>query len=740
MSVFEELKRRNVFRVAAAYLIVGWLILQVGEVLAPALRLPDWTTSAVVYFLILGFPVAMIFAWAFELTPDGLKRQAEVDRERSITRATGRALNGWIIGLLAIALGIAAFDRFVLAPDRNAAEIEQAVRDARDAQPESPDSAEVTGPSIAVLPFVNMSSDPDQEYFSDGISEEMLNVLARYPGVRVAARSSSFQFKDENLNVMEVARELGVSHVLEGSVRKAGERIRITAQLIEASSGYQLWSDSYDRELRDVFAIQDEISAAIGEALQITLALGGAAPQVPEAASVSAYETFLAGRQLVNQRGRANLERAVVLLESTVAKDPDYAPAQAQLAIALMLLSNVAGAYGDWPFPEAKARAQPHLERALMLDDTLAEVHGAQALAALLEPDYAATKRHAERAIEINPSYADAISWLSLAAVNLGHYDEAMAALERSLVLDPLSVTGRANLAMTRSRTGQIEAGISLAEQVGEISLIAKYLIRGAIAHDNQADLVSALGWFMKLHDGNPGSSFASRYLAYIFGELGLMAEALRLREDMWFHAYASNGDWQAAVAELQALLEANPDDKQRRLHLASALLFSGNTTEARAQFERLLAAEDGLTLRDPFWYSAYPTMHAAWLRRLDGDEAGAEALMTLARLDLEAHIAAGRQISWNDRSAALLAAMEGNDAAALQHMEAAFLRGHRDLSLFNEPALVRLSQEPAFLDLERRMTEDLAKQRVEVLQLICQGNSAEDAWSPLPETCAEVP
>ncbi|MDX1461318.1 MAG: hypothetical protein R3348_09715, partial [Xanthomonadales bacterium] len=423
MSIFQELKRRNVFKVAAAYIIVSWLILQVGDLLAPALRLPEWVTSALAFFVILGFPLAMVVAWAFEVTPEGIKLQKEVDRDQSITHITGRRLDFWIIGLLAAAVIVFAFDRFVLAPERNAAEIEQAVQQAREAQSEAGDSQQATGTSIAVLPFVNMSNDPDQEFFSDGISEELLNVIARYPGLRVAARTSSFQFKGQNLDVAEIARKLRVSHVLEGSVRKAGDRIRITAQLIEAENGYHLWSESYDRDLVDVFAIQDEISAAIGDALKVTLALdvGGAAiPTVAEAASIAAYEKYMEGRQLIHQRGRVNMERAMVLLEAAVHEDPQYAPAHAQLAIAYLMLSNNPGSYGDWPFPESKARAMPHIERALELDERLPEAFGALTLAGIIEPDYAMAMRHAERALELNPSYADAINWKSLAAFNSG--------------------------------------------------------------------------------------------------------------------------------------------------------------------------------------------------------------------------------------------------------------------------------------------------------------------------------
>ena len=293
-------------------------------------------------------------------------------------------------------------------------------------------------------------------------------------------------------------------------------------------------------------------------------------------------------------------------------------------------------------------------------------------------------------------------------------------------------------MAMALSRTGRTEAGISLADEVGELSISARYTARGLIAFDT-GNLAESVEWMLKLYDINPGDTFANNYLATEFGRLDLMPEALRMRDDLWFQAYRAAGQWPQAVLELEKLLETNPGDSRRRIYLASALLFAGRYAEARSQFEALLADEPDAALRDPIWYAPFPTLRAAWLRQQDGDEQGARALLALARTDLEAHEAAGRQVSWNERSAALLAAMEGNDAAALHHLERAYALGHRDLSLFDEPALSRLEAEPVVQDLRRRMIEDLAEQRRAVLQLICRGNPAVDQWRPLPGTCAEA-
>ncbi len=361
MSLFNELKRRNVIKVTIAYIVMAWLVMQVADVILNNIVAPGWVFHVLLLFLAIGLPFAVFFAWAFEMTPEGLKRESEVDRSQSITTKTGRKLDFLIIGVLVLALGYFAYDKFVLSASRDDALVEattQAVTE--QAATESEASAE-SDKSIAVLPFVNMSDDASNEYFSDGISEELLNVLAQYPDLRVAARTSSFQFKGQNPDIEDIAQTLHVNYVLEGSVRKSGTRLRITAQLIEARTGFHLWSETFDRELVDVFAIQDEISAAIGDALEIQLALESAtdksSPTVLVATSMEAFEAYMHGRQLINLRGRANLEEAVTHLERALALDETYAPAHAQLAIATSLLSTTPGSYGDMPKAEVAARA-----------------------------------------------------------------------------------------------------------------------------------------------------------------------------------------------------------------------------------------------------------------------------------------------------------------------------------------------------------------------------------------------
>ncbi len=260
MSLIAELKRRNVFRVGVAYAIVGWLLLEVASVVLPALHLPDWALTLLVVFVVAGFPLALILAWAFEMTPEGIRRETDVDPAESVRHSTGRKLDFAIIGLLAIAVAYFAF---------------------RGGDPISPTGSTGQVKTIAVLPFADMSGDPEQEFFSDGISEELLNVLAKVKGLQVTSRTSAFAFKGTNTSIPEIAEKLGVEHVLEGSVRMAGDRVRITTQLIEVSTDSHLWSESYDRNLSDIFAVQDEIAAKVGEALKVALLGANAKPIRP---------------------------------------------------------------------------------------------------------------------------------------------------------------------------------------------------------------------------------------------------------------------------------------------------------------------------------------------------------------------------------------------------------------------------------------------------------------------------
>jgi TolB-like protein len=436
LSLFNELKRRNVLRVGAAYLIAAWLIVQVVETLFPIYGLSDAAIRLVVTFSAIGLLPVVVLAWAFELTPEGLKKDKDVDRSQSIALQTGKKLDRAIMVVLAIALGYFAFDKFVLTESREATLVEAARQEGH-----SEALVESYGEkSIAVLAFQDMSRDKDQEYLSDGIAEELLNLLARIPELRVISRSSAFSYKGKDIKLAQVAEELNVAHILEGSVRKAGNQVRITTQLIEARSDTQLWSESYDRTLDDIFAIQDEIAATVVEQLRITLL--GANPSVQET-NPEAYSLLLQARHLGRQQTAKGFEQSIALFKQALALDPDYAAAWDGLA------SNYSdqAAKGLRPTEEAFALAREAADKALIIDPDYSMSHALLGRIAMVhDNDLAAAARHYERALALDPVNPNILSNVATMLQNLGRLEQAILLNEYVSTRDPVNSLGHSKL------------------------------------------------------------------------------------------------------------------------------------------------------------------------------------------------------------------------------------------------------------------------------------------------------
>jgi len=463
MSFVEELKRRNVFRVGIAYVVVGWLLAQVAEFATENFGAPEWVLKIFVVFLLMGFVLALFFAWAFEMTPEGIKKEKDVDRSQSITTQTGRTLDYTIIVVLLLALGYFAYDKFVLDPARDAA------RSVAEQAAETEAQAQSAEKSIAVLPFVNMSDDAANEYFSDGISEEILNALGRVKELKVTGRSSSFAFKGKNQDLRLIGETLGVDHILEGSVRKAGETVRITAQLIQVEDGFHLWSETYDRELTDVFAIQDEIAGAILAQLKAQL-IGGEVQAVAATRTNSeAYDLYLLAKQRMYERTGPTIEAAGEILDRAIAVDPTYAPAYAQRAIATLLLADTGGAYGDIPTEQARSASKLYVDKALELDPGLAEGWAALGFYYRQSRD-AQDKIKAveilEKALAINPGLINASNWLHNSFNELGKPVEAKEIVMGMVERDPLYRPGIRNAVNKYVEFGQQEAAWALLERI----------------------------------------------------------------------------------------------------------------------------------------------------------------------------------------------------------------------------------------------------------------------------------
>jgi TolB-like protein/Tfp pilus assembly protein PilF len=439
MSVLGELRRRNVIRVGLLYGLASWLILQVADVLVPALALPDWALRFVSLLLLLGFPLVLIFAWAYELTPEGLKKQHEVDRTQSITHETGRKLDYVIGGLAVLAIVVVGLDRFVPRPLQEGRSTINVGNDATAPTTTAASSSTLaTAPdkSIAVLPFVNMSSDADNEYFSDGISEELLNLLARLPELRVIGRTSSFQFKGRNEDLRSIGVTLGVANLLEGSVRKSGNKVRITAQLIRAEDGSHLWSETYDRTLEDIFAVQDDIARQVVDALEVSL-LGDGSLSVQKQ-DAEAHNLFLQGRFFAQRQSPVDAERAIAYLKRSLDRDPSYALAWLELANVYV----TQGDYGWNPSAERYSLASEAIQKALALNPKLASAHSTQAWIQCGNWDWAAADESNRIALELEPRNPEVLLRAGYLAVSIGRSEEGLALIRRSLDLDPLRVDG----------------------------------------------------------------------------------------------------------------------------------------------------------------------------------------------------------------------------------------------------------------------------------------------------------
>ena len=446
MSLFNELKRRNVFRVGIAYVVLAWLVMQVADVILNNIVAPAWVFHVLLLFVAVGFPFAVFFAWAFELTPDGLKREHEVDRSLSITPYTGKKLDRMIIVVLVLALGYFAYDKFIYSPSRDAALLEAKARAAAGQEATSGFDR-----SIAVLPFINMSDDADNEYFSDGLSEELLNLLAKIPELKVASRSSSFQFKGEKIDVKEAAQKLNVAHVLEGSVRKSGKQIRITAQLIKADDGYHLWSETYDRSLDNIFAIQDEISAAVVAALKVEL-LG----EVPKAEVVNAeaYTLFLKARYLYSKWGKENFESAIEAFRQALIIEPEYADAWASLSVAYLTQTTS----GYRPRDEGLALARDAVDRALSYNPGLAAAWARLSLIqSRFEWDWAAAEASLQKALDLAPNDYRVLSAAGSLSGTLDRLDDALAYYRQILDKEPLELISLYNVAEVLLKQGRLD-------------------------------------------------------------------------------------------------------------------------------------------------------------------------------------------------------------------------------------------------------------------------------------------
>ena len=572
-NFFAELKRRNVYKVAVAYAVVAWLLIQIATATFPVLEIPNWATKLVIVLVVLGFPIALVLAWAFELTPEGIKRTEDVAPRESITRRTGRKLIA-IIGVFAVlAAGLLVFQ--LVRPTG------QQKSDA--AAGSAPAGADIPEKSIAVLPFENLSDDKANAYFAEGVQDEILTRLSKVADLKVISRTSTQRFKSSPDNLPQIAKQLGVRHVLEGSVQKSGDAVRVNVQLINAVTDAHLWAEIYDRKLTDIFAVESDIAKRIADTLQAKLTgseqrgLSARPTENPEA-----HQLYLQGRFFWNKRTAADLRKSIELFQQAIAKDANYAQAYAAAAQSWVVLPAFNGGAPKDCFPEAERAAK----KALLLDDTSSEAHAALAMVrGLYDFDLRGAIAGFERAIELNPNDATALHWFGnhgLAAA--GDIERAITEIKRALELDPLSLIINANLGSAYTNAARFDDAIAQ---------LRKTMDMDANFYSARVDMGNVL-----LLTGRTPEAIVE------------YQKALSLSNDPWVkgllgHAYAKGGRKDAARALLAELLRTAEQSYMEGYNIAIIHLGLGEREEALEWLEHGYRNRDGFSLSwirvDPF-------------------------------------------------------------------------------------------------------------------------------------------
>jgi len=542
-NFFAELKRRNVYKVAVAYIVGGWALSEGISQVFPVFDVPNAIIRLIVILIIAGLPVALVLAWMFEITPEGIKRTETADAMPATAR---RKKHVWIyivvIGAL-LSIGLFFLGRY-------------------SAGNKTASPAGIQNKSIAVLPFDNLSRDPDNAYFAEGVQDEILTRLAKVADLKVISRTSTQHFKSAPENLPEIAKQLGVTNILEGSVQKANDQVRVNVQLINAMTDAHVWADTYDRKLTDIFAVESEIAKTIAETLQAKLT-GAEKSSIAKAptANPEAYELYLKGRFFWNKRTGADLRKAIDYFNQAIAKDPNYALAYVGLADSYLLLSSYAAVSPAESLPPARSA----LKKALELDDSLAEAHASFGLLATLELDLHRAINELKRAAELNPNYATTHHWLALAHLTLAQFDSAISEAKRAIELDPLSLVINADTSwiyFSARRYDEAEAQVRKTLEIGPQFFLAHYYLGEILQF--KGHLSEAIAEFQKAFELN-NDPYSLGMLGQAYARNGQKDEAertlARLNEEAKSHYVApyalalvqiALGDKDRAIEELE--------------------------------------------------------------------------------------------------------------------------------------------------------------------------------------------
>jgi len=531
-NFFSELKRRNVYKVAAAYAVVAWLVIQVASIVLPTFHAPEWALQVIITVIVIGFPAALVCSWAFEITSDGIVRESEIEPGKSVTRGAGRKIVAMTVVLAIIAAGLLAFQ--LLRPNAHMASkngdpaTRKATGLALHGEPSMGAQPSIPEKSIAVLPFDSLSEDKSNAYFAEGIQDEVITRLAKVADLKVISRTSTQRFKSAPSDLPDIARQLGVTNILEGSVQKANDQVRVNVQLINALTDAHLWAEIYDRKLTDIFSVESDIAKAIAEMLQakLTGSEKEAMSKTPTANS-EAYELYLKGRFFWNKRTSIDLPKSVDYYNQAIAKDPNYALAFAGLADAYVLYPD----YGVGAPAELYPKAKEMALKALSLEPTLGPPHAALGLAYTnWDRDFQKAITEFDLAIERDPNYATAYQWKNTALGALGEWDRAIASSKKAIALDPLSLIVNADLAFNYIYAHRFDEAIAQTRKTLEIDPNF-HVVRGYLgfALQCQGKLAEALPEYRAATANSADEPFGLGLLGQACARAGLRDEAQQI-------------------------------------------------------------------------------------------------------------------------------------------------------------------------------------------------------------------
>ena len=733
MSFFAELKRRNVFKVAAAYIIVGWLIMQAGDVMGPALRLPDWINSALAFFLIMGFPLAMFLAWAYEMTPDGLKKEKDVEPSSSITNMTGQKLNHTIIVLLVVALGYFIW-KSQSHQYRNTPETAAAI--ATQAEPSNPAQTDKKSPdkkSIAVIPFRNRSANKENaEFFSDGVHDELLTNLAKIKELKVISRTSVMTYRDTTKNLRQIGQELGVANILEGGVQRAGDSVRINVQLIDAATDEHLWANVYDRQLsaENVFAIQTEIAKAIASALEATLS-----PQEQEqlatvpTTNLEAYDNLLIARQLIERSNWQGLWDALSYLNKSIELDPGFVQAHVLLAKTYYNLL----ATGATTLQEIREPWQMAIQTALSLDDNNASAYAAKAQY-LWQTQQQGVEDVFEKARRLEPYNAEIMVMYGEYLRKNFHHDQALPLYQMAKESDPLSIRIQYGLARIHEARGEVSEAFDVYARIRQIDPSSQigygppatlYMLSG--------DMVQSTNWIFKSLAVDPDDSDLYNWVAMAYidfddlvsaGQWLHWIERTKNTNPMTFASLAMLNIYQADVDASMAYTRQAFDKQMPNRWGSDSILVRALLIWALDQ------AQTGTALAmvrqaHPELFEQIPQVDADnVLQAIDAAHLlQSEKRNDEARILLQVVMAAYAQPYavtevWNTTGKAQALALLGETQAALDELRQQVDKGWRFLWRWNtelNPNFEALRKQPEFSDIVEFLRTDMARQREEL-------------------------